>query len=174
MQTINPFKTTGGIRYLKALFYETTGAEKDTVMYTLKDQDYLEYPSLYRLYMELEDWTEFTFASTYLDSWEHWEMLCQCNWFKPYILRWRKELELKIKARLLSVLVQDSSDTTSKTCTSSAKYLLDQGWAKEKNPQKRGRPSKDEIASEAHRLASTENRLTDDYNRIFNTPKEIN
>lgn len=171
MSINNPFKVNG-IRLLKALFYETTGSEKDTVMYTLKDQDHLEYPSLYRLYMELEDWTEYTFARTYLDSWEHWEMLCNCNWFKPYVMRWRKELELKIKARLLNVLVQDSSDTTSKTCTSSTKYLLDQGWSKEKANAKRGRPSKDDIAQEAHRLASTENRLTDDYNRIFN--KDIN
>lgn len=172
MTNPNPFKTTGGIRYLKALFYETSGADKDTVMYTLKDQDHCEYPSLYRLYMSLEDWTEYTFASTYLDSWEHWEMLCQCNWFKPYVQRWRKELELKLKARLLNVLVQDSVDTTSKTCTSSAKYLLDSGWAKDKSPAKRGRPTKDEIASEAQRMAMTESRLSDDYNRIFN--KDVN
>lgn len=165
--TTNKFKTPGGVRYLKALFYETTLADKSTVLYTLKDQDHQGYPSLYRLYLACEDWTEHTFATSYLDGWEHWEQLCKCNWFKPYIEAWRKELETILKARLLNRLLEDAHDTTSKTSTSSAKFLLQEGWAKEgKATAKRGRPSKDEIAQEANRLAELDNRTDYDFQRL--------
>src|SRR3990167_1337022 len=96
---LNPFKNASGARLTQALFYEETGADKSSVIYTLKDQDHEGFPSLYRLYIEMEDILEYEFANKYLDNWSHWEWLTQAGWFKPYVLRWRKELELKIRSK---------------------------------------------------------------------------
>jgi len=169
----NPFRSpTTGARYLKGLFYETTLVNKSSVVYTLKDQDHQGYPSLYRLYMEKEDQTEYEFAVAYLEGYEHWEMLCKCTWFKPHLIRWRNELELKLKARYLSKLVVDAEDSTSKTQLISAKYLIEKGW-EPKQGSPRGRPSKAEIATEAERIALTEDRILEDFNRLA-TLKELN
>lgn len=155
----------GGARYLKGLFWETTPSDKSSVLYTLKDSDHQGYPSLYRLYMEIEDQTEYEFASAYLDGYEHWQMLCKCNWFKPYIQRWRNELELKLRARYLAKLMADAEDPTSKTQLISAKYIIEKGW-EPKTAGKRGRPTKDEISTEAERIAMTELRIQEDFERL--------
>ena len=111
-------------------------------MYTLKDFDHNGYPSLYRLYMEIEDPTEFLFARKYLRGWEHWQMLCECTWFQPIVTRWRLELELSIKAKALSRLKQ-MADEEGKERLQANKALLDYEKYLEKKLSRRvGRPKK--------------------------------
>lgn len=163
-------------RFLKALFFETTLADKSTVVYTLKDQDHSVedresgatrvYPSLYRLYMELDDPTEWKVAQELMDGWEHWEMLCNCNWFKPYVERWRKELHLRMQSQAL-VRIKSEAKTGSKESFGANKYLLERGWEpKEGSKHGRGRPSKDEIQKAAHELAKADNQLSEDFKRL--------
>jgi predicted transcriptional regulator len=168
---LNPkFRNAANGRYLKGLFYETTGADKSSVSYSLKDWDHsvdgTVYPSLYRLYLELEDLTEYTFANTYLDGWEHWEMLSACNWFRPYAERWRKELSLKVKAVSLNRLKAEAA-SSSKNAFLANRYLIDKGWVeKDSKAYGRGRPSKDEVKAAAEEIAVTERRLDADYERL--------
>lgn len=164
--TENPFVIHTGQRKLKALFFETTGADKSSVVYTLKDRDHEGYPSLYKLYMACDDITEYVFATTYLDSWEHWEMLCQCTWFKPYIARWRRELELRAKAKALKNIQTLAADPTSKEFHQANKFLVTGGW-KEASPTKgRGRPSKEEVQKAARAMADEARSLDEDLQRI--------
>jgi hypothetical protein len=166
----NRFKNASGARLTQALFYEETGADKSSVIYTLKDQDHEGFPSLYRLYLEMEDVLEYEFANTYLDGWSHWELLNQAGWFKPYILRWRKELELKIRSKALRKLREDAT-STSKTANSSNRYLLERGWA---DKQTKGRPSKDEIRKAAKEQAESTKILQSDFLRLNPTsPTDI-
>lgn len=137
----------GNTRYLRALFYETTLIGKETVLYTLKDWDHQGYPSLYRLYMEKEDQTEFEFGNAYLESYEHWVMLTKCTWFVPYVERWRKELELKLRARYLAKVIQDAENPDSKTAIQSARYIVEKAWEK-KPVRTRGRPHKEKTEQE--------------------------
>lgn len=172
---MNPkFRNATNGRYLKGLFYETTMADKSSVSYTLKDWDHtvdgIVYPSLYRLYLEKEDLTEYDFANSYLDGWEHWEMLTNCTWFKPYVSRWRKELSLKIKAKALSRLKAEAA-SSSKNAFVANKYLVEKGWVDSEDKPSRGRPSKDEIKAAANEIAITDRRIADDYERIL---KEAN
>lgn len=172
---MNPkFRNDSNSRYLKGLFFETTGSDKSSVSYTLKDWDHtvdgVVYPSLYRLYLESEDLTEYEFANTHLDGWEHWEMLTACHWFKPYAERWRKELSLKIKARALRRLHAEAG-SSSKNAFLANKYLVDKGWVEKGTSPGRGRPSKDEVKAAATELAAEERRLSDDLSRI---QKELN
>jgi hypothetical protein len=160
------FRTTSNTRYLKGLFYEQTLSDKSSVVYTLKDWDHLGYPSLYRLFMELEDLTEYEFSNKYLDGWEHWDMLCRCEWFKPYVERWRKELSLKIQGEALKALRAEAS-SSSRNAFAANKFLVDRGWVdKTEKTNNRGRPSKEEIKKAADEIAFHERRIEDDFTRL--------
>lgn len=159
------FRSPAGSRYLKGLFFEQTPADKSTVVYTLKDQDHEGYPSLYRLYMETNDPTEWRFATTYLDGWEHWEMLCRCTWFTPYVERWRRELQLRLASQSLARIMAEAK-TNSKESFVANKYLLERGWMP-KDSNKGGRPSKDSIRQAAHQIASEGQQVASDFERLM-------
>lgn len=168
--TTNPFRSSGGNRYLEALFYERGLKDKSPVLYTLKDRDHevdgRVIPSLYRLYMEANDPLEWRFANTYLEGWEHWQMLCNCSWFKPYVSRWRYELELKIRSEAL-IRLREDAQSESRSAARSNLVLLQRGWDVEKNTK--GRPSKTEIKKAADELAETRQTLDHDYQRVMLT-----
>ncbi len=161
---MSKFKNSQGARYLKNLFYEMVVSDKhDAVLYTLKDEDTHGYPSLYRLYMEEGDVTEWAFAGKHLDGYEHWTQLCACSWFKEYADRWRTELEYKIVTEALATVMEDA-ESTSKTAISSARFLIDRGWKEKKSPI--GRPTKEKIARKAKEIAFEEMEIDEDYKRM--------
>lgn len=165
----DPFRVANR-RITKSLFYETTLADKSLVVYTLKDKDHLGYPSLYRLYMEHDDPTEYTFAVACLDSWDHWMMLCECSWFKPYLTAWRKELEIRARSRALASIKTLANDKSSKEHYQASKFMVSGGWVEKGKGRSAGRPSKDEIAKEAQRIAQSSRDLEDDFQRITGAP----
>lgn len=153
-------------RYLKGLFFEKVDSDKSTVLYTLKDVPHEGFPSFYQLYMAIDDPTEWEVSQQLTDGWEHWEMLCSCTWFKPFVERWRKELELRMKSKALSK-IKTEAKTGSKESFGANKYLLEKGWeAKEGQRKGAGRPTKDEIKRAADELAKAHNQLSDDYERL--------
>ncbi len=159
------FKNSVGARLLRGLFYEETGVDKSSVVYTLKDQDHEGYPSLYRLYMETGDPTEWKFATAYLDGWEHWERLCESSWFKPLVERWRRELHLRIASSALARIMAESK-TTSRDSFTANRYLLERGWVA-KDSKKGGRPSKDAIKAEAKAIAASTVQVSEDFERLM-------
>lgn len=166
------FKNSNGVRLLKGLFFEKTLQEnRHLAVYTLKHEDHTveetTYPSLYRLYMECEDPTEWSFATAHLDGWQHWKQLCECNWFKPIIEEWREELSLKIASKLVKNMISISK-TNSREAASANKYLLDKGYFKtgDKSTNKVGRPSKEQINKEIKRQAQKDQDLEADLKRL--------
>jgi hypothetical protein len=162
----NRFKSPTGGKYLRALFFETTGVDKSTVLYTLKDQEHLGYPSLYQLYMAANDPTEWRFATQHLDGWEHWEQLTACTWFIPYAARWRRELHLRTASESLARVMAEAK-TNSRDSFTANRYLIERGW-EPKGSSKGGRPTKDSIRAAAHQLASESHQIDSDFNRILN------
>lgn len=163
----NPFRNATNGLYTVALFYEMVNADKSTVSYTLKNHDHEGFPSLKRLYMEAEDTTEYDFAVAHLDGWEHWQKLLQCSWFQPYIESWRKELELKLKARAYKNLMKEAGNTLSKNQFLANKYVIESYDKLASREVKRGRPSKAEVNEEALKLARSEATLEDDFTRAI-------
>jgi hypothetical protein len=157
------YKNASGSRLLRGLFFEETSADKTGVVYTLKERDHEGYASLKRLYMEIGDLTEYKFATQCLDGLEHWDMLCNCNWFKPYVEKWRRELSLKIQSIALANILEETT-RESPAKFSANKYVLEQGW-KPKTGQ-RGRPSKDAIREAAEDHISNNRRLEADMERL--------
>ncbi len=139
------------------------GEDKAKVLYTLKDFPHAGYKSLYLEYLSAADPTEYSFATTFLHNFDHWERLCKCKWFLPYVTRWRKELELKIRSAALKRLMAEGK-SDSKNAFQANKYLLEKGWI-ERN--EKGRPSKDQIQQEAKRQAEDQKVLDADFIRII-------
>lgn len=147
---------------MRSLFVETCGVEGAQPVYTLYDFDKDGYTSLYRLYMELADPTEYEFAVRYLHDWKHWQALIVAEWFKPYVTRWREELELKMKSQLLR-RVMDDALSSGRDGQSAAKFLLEKGWG---DKATKGRPSKDQVREAAERMATDQIRVDSDFQRL--------
>lgn len=165
MAEVSKYTNSNGVRRLSSLFVELcrTNEEKETAVYSLKDNDYKGYKSLFRLYMAECDPIEYTFATKNLADWTHWQMLCDATWFKPYVQRWRFELELYIKARAIAQLINESTKST-REGLAAAKFLIEKGWTLDKHTK--GRPSKDDIAQAANQLAETRSNLNEHMIRI--------
>lgn len=112
--------------------------------YTLKRQDYTyqgrTYRSLYQLYMEMEDTTEYEFAMKYFGSWDEWKRLVETKWFSEHIHAWREELALKLEARHLQKL-RDTALSEGREAVNASKYLLDKAKQQATVKPGRGRPS---------------------------------
>lgn len=157
------FKSPVGQFYTRQLFYETTLADKANVLYTLKDYEHKGFPSLYKFYMDTNDPTEWVFATTYLDNWTHWETLCACDWFKPYVNRWRRELELRLRSEHLARIIKAASSSENRDATAASKYIVERGWDPHHT---KGRPTKAQIRENAHEILSNQNQLNADFKRI--------
>lgn len=165
----NKFRNASNMRYLGALFKEMNMRDQSICLYTLKENDDGPLPSLYRLYIEActQDPTEYVFANLYFENWGHWTDLCSSEWFKPYIARWRNELEVKIRSRSLALLLEQALGA-SREAVQVNKWIVEGGYgSKPKGGSTgRGRPSKEDIAKEAQRQAGQAQRLDEDYLRI--------
>jgi hypothetical protein len=153
-----------GNRLTKGLFYETTMADKAGVVYTLKDEPHLGYPSLRALYLEANDPTEFKFAELALDGWDHWVSLSSCSFFQPYLVKWRSELELKIKSAALARIMVEAK-TSSKNSFMANRYLVERAW-ESRGAGKAGRPTKAALREAAHEQASHAQRIETDFERM--------
>ena len=163
------FTNSNGQKYLRKLFVEEsyTANDKSMVQYSYRDTDHPEYPSLYKLYMDFEDPTEYQFAETYLLDYNHWLDLCQCTWFQPIVERWRQNLELKIKEKTLKSIIQIAEDPDSKNQFEALKILLNAGWKdKSLKSPKRGRPSSEEVKGRLKEIAQEELSLAEEYKRV--------
>lgn len=126
----------------QGLFVET-GYNEQYAQYTLKEVDHewngRLYPSLKRLYLEMEDATEYDFANEYLLGWRHWTRLYENKLFKPHIDEWREELEYKLRSRATKQMIALAASGSYQA----SKWLLDRGW----QTRSAGRPTKAEKES---------------------------
>lgn len=159
MSKTKTFKAPNGVYYTKALFFETSDPPRDYCLYTLKDQDHEGYPSLRRIYLELDDETEYLFAEKCFDGWPHFRKLLDCPWFVDYLSAWREELALRSSARALAQLKAKASSGD----VSTNKYILEKGWDKS---DKVGRPTKAAINQKAKEMFEDSGDILDDFKRI--------
>jgi hypothetical protein len=166
MKDLSRFKTEQGLWLSRALFFETTLADKSTCLFTLKDHTHEGLTSLYEMYMSLGDLTEYEFANKYLGGWSHWMHLCKCKWFEEYRDRWREELRLHYSAAALRTVVDVARDTTNKASMQACRYLLEGGYLPKKDAAK-GRPTKEAIKKQAEILHQEEIEVQETAERIL-------
>lgn len=151
----------------------------EDALYTLRPNDYHSsttgktYPSLYRAYLEMEDVTEFEFAEKYFESYEHFERLLDSKFFKEFIEKCRRHLELKLKARALRNIQILAEDDQCKDHMQANKYLIDKGYdsTKEDKGTKKTKLTQKQI-KEAQKIElenmDDQSRIEQDYERILN------
>ena len=127
------FKGSNGKTKTKSLFYELCYSDTEDAVFTLKDRD-LEahgkmYLSLQKLYLQMApaDPTEYEFALTVFGSWDIWQKVSNASGVKIHILRWRKEVEVKVKSEAIKAIAEEMK-TKGRSSFSAAKLLLDKGW----------------------------------------------
>lgn len=154
----------------KGLFFETTIPEEREIFntkWTLKEEDHEHngkiYLSMKRVYIEMEDVTEYEFAMATLGSYKHWERVLESPIIRPHVDQWRKELNLKLKARAMKSIIKSATEDE-KLSFQAMKYLADNEYLDKKN--KRGRPSKDEVKAELKREVEINKSFRDDAERI--------
>ena len=156
LDTMGKFRT-------QSLFLEL--GYSDEAIFTLKDQDY-EYEgrkliSLKRLYLEMDDPTEYNFATTHLMGWRHWQRMCENKAIRAYINEWRDELEVKLRCRA----VGDAINAARTGNFQAAKWVADRGWA----TRGAGRPSKADVNHEKSVQAQIDNEYKGDVIRLYGT-----
>lgn len=101
-------------------------------LYTLGEKDVVKedryYPSLKRLYLDMEDIGEYNFVQKYLYSWLQWEKMLKNNILRPFINQWRDELEIKLRSIAIKTLCDLSSTSEAKN-TAAAKYIANKDYA---------------------------------------------
>lgn len=135
----------------------------DSAIYTLKDDDH-EYngkvlPSIKKLYLEMEDTTEYEFANKFFLGWSHWQRICNNKVLRKYIDEWRVELDLKLRARATKLMIEQASSGSYQA----VKWLADRGW----DLKKSGRPTKEDIESEKKAIARVESEYSSDVIRLY-------
>ena len=135
------FKNSNGVYLMRDLFYETA-SDKERCLYTLKDQEHEGLPSLYRLYIQhcSSDPTEYTFATSCFDGWEHWKALSSSSFLSSYVAKWREEIEIKLRATALSQIIR-TAKAGGRDALAASRYLTE-GYGDKK---KVGRPTKEQV-----------------------------
>lgn len=161
----NKLKDSQGRYRTTSLFWETRHPDYDPI-YSVKGYDLEKpegvYPSLKKMYLSYDHVPgfEYDFAMDIFGSWDHWTKLCNISQLRGDIQEWRDELDIRIKATSLKAMMLASRDNDAKG-VNAAKYLAEKGYA-----QKRGRPSKEDVARETKIQAGANKELIDDMARI--------
>lgn len=95
------FKKPGCKHRTHSLFAETnTNEAAEPSPYSLSD-NVPGKVSVRQIYMDMEDPTEHKFAIELLGSWQHWEVLKNTAWFKPYLESYRAELQARLRGEAI-------------------------------------------------------------------------
>ena len=156
------FREIDGTPRTQSLFLELR-YEVDKALYTLKRRDHeyngKVYPSLYVLYMQIGDITEYEFAKACFEDWTHWKRIRENKLITPHADAWAEELEIKLRSEAIrSMRMQARTDKGG----ASAKWLAERGWA----DRTMGRPSKDAVAKEAAKQNKIAGMLDADVERM--------
>lgn len=141
----------------------------DLSLYSWQDKDRtykgVVYPSLGRLFVEAGDPTEYSFVKQYLASWEHWLRLNETKLIRPYIDKWRIELEIALRSRAI-LSIRDMKDNFQ-----AQRFIVEAGWDKGRV----GRPNK----NNTERDQAIEDRIQDELKDVvtrmdrYATPKRL-
>lgn len=167
MEVINleKLRAANGIKLTRALFVETnTSPTSEHVLYTLSDHDHPKgYKSIYKAYLEMEDVSEYDFATRFFGSMRHWRYLCSQDWFKPYHEEMKSDLQTKLKSRALVKIRSEADDPDNKNYFQANKYLADKGYLEK---SQKGRPSSAQVKLAAKEKAHADDELSDIMNRL--------
>lgn len=166
MKERDKFRGFGSKWLTQGLFFEYGIPPYERVLYTTQtwDKEYKgkTYPSLHKLYVEMEDVAEFEFANTYFECYEHWLRIKALPFFKEHYAAMVNELNAKLRSKALHAMLTQLKDGTASQAT--LKYLADEDY----NRKSAGRPSREQIDTEVKHQATLHTIYSNDLDRIKN------
>lgn len=151
-------------RYLtQSMFYEHVYSTGPEVQFTLSDKpihiqkDGRTIYSLKKLFLDLEDPHEWTFADTYLLGWSHWQKMNNNKILKAHFDAWREELAIKMRSKALQQILDLADDGN----MNAAKFIAEKKWEQ----RGAGRPSKQEIEKRISEDRQVNSVFEQDFNR---------
>lgn len=162
-EAIREFMKDAQGRYrTESLFYESSrDRKKYPPLFTLKEYDHKACLSMYSLYMDIADPSEYFFAKKVLGSYAHWEKLVALTWFKDHLDAWRVHLDRKLQGDAIHTM----RDKASKGDVVAAKWLANKGWEQRPDPV-RGRPSKADVQAAVQKRANQFEDMQNDAERL--------
>lgn len=160
-------KDTMGRFRTQSLFIEMRNPKYPSP-FTLKDDDHKGATSMRMVYLDISDPTEYSTAIALLgpQGWRHWQILLQCEWFKPHVTRWRTELATKFESdrfqEMIAVAVGQNGTPAGVQAT---KWLADR-YSSKGTAAKRGRPSKEEKANLLKEESAEDQLLAEEAERL--------
>lgn len=152
-------------RYLtQSMFYEHVYSTGPEVQYTLSDKpihierDGRTIYSLKKLFLDMEDPHEWTFADTYLVGWSHWQKMNNNKVLKAHFDAWRHELAIKMRSKALQQILDLADDGN----MNAAKFVAKKEW----ETRAAGRPSKQEVQRRISEDRQIENTFKKDQSRL--------
>lgn len=120
--------------------------------------------SIYQLYLEYDDPSEYSFATGTFgpDGWSHWLKIRKCSFFKEVYDKMKAALRAKLESEALQSVRQVARTTTGTQALQAAKWLHDSVQPK----STKGRPSKEQVQQEARKLAQENKDAVTDSARI--------
>lgn len=126
---MSKFKGNGSKWLTEGLFLETTQSN-DNVLYSMqpwdKELDGKIIPSIHRLYVDMEDVSEWEFGNKYFDGYQHWLVIREKPFFAEAYKRMKEELNAKLRGKALKVMLAQVAEGTASQAT--LKYLADNDY----------------------------------------------
>ena len=153
------FKDEKGRYITQGLFLEIS-YDTNKAVFTLDGEDKMykgvKYISLKKLYLELSDPIEYTFAITYLADWKHWQRISGNKILLSHIKEWREELLLSLRSEGVLTLIDLAKNAQS---YQAGKWLVDTGW----DIKEKGRPTKANVKKQLKREADRQKGFEEDF-----------
>lgn len=134
-------------------------------IYTLKPRDHVykgkKLPSIKRLYLEMEDPTEYNFVYQYFLDRDHWQQIKRNKLIADHMVGWAEELEVRARARGVSAMFDLALDGEKPNYQASL-FLAKGGWL----DRPAGRPSKEAVQRETKIQAKIKEEFGNDLMRL--------
>lgn len=121
-------------------------------------------------YLRLQDPTEYFFVKQFVGGWDLWKTLNSSPELQALIGQWREELAQKLAAEAFSRILEASRGET-REALGACKYVYE--TLTENKKSQVGRPAKEAIQREAHKLVEDDRLREEALNRLMNTNREV-
>lgn len=149
----------------QGLFLETSYGDTSRVMYTLKSRDHMykgrKLPSIKRLFLEMEDPTEYFFAYEYFLDWDHWQRIRKNQLIAKHLEGWAEELEVRSRALGVKGMFDLALDGDKPNYQANL-FLAKGGWT----DKPAGRPTKAAVERETRIQAKIKDEFGSDIMRL--------
>lgn len=161
-----PYKGDSGSWYTQQLFYEQwnlleTSKKVCEPIFSLHN----DRPGLInarKTFVALMDPTGYKWSQKYLGSWQHFERLSGCTFFKDALEEWLSEIRTIQTSEAVDRIRAIAEEGSAQSLMAN-KYLAEEGWL---SKTKVGRPSKEALTGELKRQARVVAEHTEDALRI--------